>query len=103
MDAVRAFLKSIRKRPARSQRPPEPPAVEAAASPAGGGRRARARGDADADDAVPEAQSRMKQLLRNQAAPLLGGMSLSGDDIRLVSELGDRGVNTCTHLSTHTR
>jgi hypothetical protein len=41
------------------------------------------------DDAVPEAQSRMKQLLRNQAAPLLGGMSLSGDDIRLVCRNDD--------------
>jgi hypothetical protein len=36
------------------------------------------------DDAAPEAQARMKQLLRSQAAPLLGGMSLLGTDIRLV-------------------
>ncbi len=41
------------------------------------------------DDAVPEAQARMKQLLRNQAAPLLGGMSLLGDDIRVVCRNDD--------------
>jgi hypothetical protein len=41
------------------------------------------------DDSVPEAQARIKQLLRNQAAPLLGGMSLSGDDIRLVCRNDD--------------
>ena len=40
----------------------------------------------------PEAQARLKQLLKNRVEPTLGGMTLLGDKLRVVSRLSDGGV-----------
>jgi hypothetical protein len=43
-------------------------------------------------DEAPEAQARLKQLLKTQLEPTLGGMTLLGDQLRLVSRLSDGGA-----------
>jgi hypothetical protein len=43
-------------------------------------------------DQGPEAQARLRQLLKNRVDPTLGGMSLLGDKLRLVNRLADGGA-----------
>ena len=43
-------------------------------------------------DQEPEAQARLKQLLKNRVEPTLGGMTLLGDKLRIVSRLSDGGA-----------
>ena len=43
-------------------------------------------------DQDPEAQARLKQLLKTLLEPTLGGMSVLGDQLRLVSRLSDGGA-----------
>lgn len=43
-------------------------------------------------DADPEAQVRLKQLLKDRVEPTLGGMSLLGDKLKVVSRLADGGA-----------
>lgn len=44
------------------------------------------------DDQAPETAARLRQLLRSQVTPMLGGMGLQGDQLRLVGRLRDGGV-----------
>lgn len=44
------------------------------------------------DDVAPEVRSRLNRLLKSQATPMLGGMGLQGDQLKLVSRLRDGGV-----------
>jgi hypothetical protein len=43
-------------------------------------------------DQGPEAQARLKQLLKDRVEPTLGGMSLLGDKLKLVARLSDGGA-----------
>jgi hypothetical protein len=43
-------------------------------------------------DQGPEAQARLRQLLKNRVEPTLGGMSLLGDKLRMVARLSDGGA-----------
>ena len=43
-------------------------------------------------DQGPEAQARLRQLLKNRVEPTIGGMSLLGDKLRMVARLADGGV-----------
>lgn len=54
-----------------------------------------------ADDLPPEARARLNRLLRSQATPMLGGMTLQGDQIRLVSRLRDGGAVFHTEQGVH--
>ncbi len=54
-----------------------------------------------ADDLPPEARARLNRLLRSQATPMLGGMTLQGDQLRLVSRLRDGGAVFHTEQGVH--
>jgi len=43
-------------------------------------------------DQGPEAQARLRQLLKNRVEPTLGGMSLLGDKLKIVTRLADGGA-----------
>lgn len=45
-----------------------------------------------APDQDPEAQARLRQLIKTQVEPTLGGMSLLGDQLRVVARLSDGGA-----------